>query len=208
MDIYLREGLSGSWALTKGLDKGNFLLEWLPLFLIAFSYSKKIDLPTAHHQFAQREGCARQVMRCIVHWTSCIVHCALWIVQDKWCVSLTVGRWCTHDQGTQSINIFWNEFNLKSLSLKHSTSRDVTRGWYSQVLQTSTLLSFVLRIPFWWIAFDILLGRYSEIATTKTVKFSHLPCAVLAKTHNISRCILKKNNANNNNYIVLWRWWY
>ena len=37
-----------------------------------------------------------------------------------------------------------------------------------------------------------MLGRYSEIATTKTAKFSHVPCAVLAKTHNISRCILQK----------------
>ena len=53
-------------------------------------------------------------------------------------------------------------------------------------------LRLVLRISFWWIAFDILLGRYSEIATTKTAKFSHVPCAVLAKPHNICRCILQK----------------
>ena len=174
---------------------GNSLLEWLPLFLFAFSYSKKIDLPAAHHRFAQRDK-----------W--CVVHCAMWIVRDKWCVSLTGGIWSTHDQGTQSINIFWNELNLKSWSLKHTTIRDVTSGWYSPVLQTSTFwvlcseyLFDELLLIFCWGAFPkYLKPRHSQVFTCVMCS----PC----KTPQYKSLNFTKNNGNDNNYIVLWRWWY
>ena len=155
-----KRGTEWVFSFDEGTRYGQFSSWMTSLISFCLFIFKEIDLPAAHQRFAERDK-----------W--CVVHCALWIVRDKWCVSLTGGIWSTHDQGTQSINIFWNEFNLKSWSLKHTCSRYVTSRWYSPVLQTSTL-RLVVRISFWWIAFDILLGRYSEIATTITAKLSHV----------------------------------
>ena len=60
--------------------KAIFFLIDFPYSLLPFHIQRKSDLTAAHHRFAQREeGCARQMMRCIVNRALCIVHSALQI---------------------------------------------------------------------------------------------------------------------------------